>query len=44
LNSRPFGPEIRTNVRSCHLQTGKGGLFPRFFVSDGQGVTDSVAG
>ena len=36
--------EIKLNIRSCHLQTGIGGLFPRFFVSDGQGVTDSVAG
>ena len=44
MNLRPFGPEIRTNVRSCHLQTGKGRLFPRYFVSDGQRVTDSVAG
>ena len=26
------------------LQTGKDGLFTRFFASDGQGATDSVAG
>ena len=44
LNLRPFGPEIRTNVRFYHLQTGKGRLSPRFFVADGQGVTESVAG